>query len=584
MNSWTLRRLGVGAAGTLGAVAATAPAASARAPPVQRQERTSLNGGLSGLKADAIEDEDGWCLTDFNNELYLFNAYRADEIALAAQDLAAMFDAKEAVRAARPSAVVVEEVPSSHTPLSQEGSSVSSEGECADEVIQSTFLTARPGQAASSGGQGQMHELLRLTSKLLCSPGLQREVVKVMMEDEEVRELMLRQTQMRNLDAYLQAVGMPATLLLPPAPGCSPSPPSCPGVAEDDAPAGTPAADQDWLAKLLNAASACLDAAGSALQGAGRWLQGRFQGLANILASRMFGEGEQEVEEGEGEQAGLATQHPKGPKARGAPSPAAVGVMGTVLTLAVVLLCVLFKQRPVIRRVSRARVCRVVAALSEQADGVKTVVVRNTPGDMPFPWSEKDPYKLPVSIDRVQRILLGLGWEKPWVEQIVDRIMKNMLRTTEERTQAVITYLTSIGLRQDEVCNMASISVVLLGLNPETRIKPVVEYLQRRGMPDESIPDLVLKHPRIFEYRLESSDASSLCKGRARIQILVEGCARCELVAQETSTGAHVQVDVLPIGPNGSKVAAVNYFRDNATFLESPVSPVPPSPTPALLT
>ncbi|GFH22558.1 mitochondrial transcription termination factor, partial [Haematococcus lacustris] len=139
--------------------------------------------------------------------------------------------------------------------------------------------------------------------------------------------------------------------------------------------------------------------------------------------------------------------------------------------------------------------------------------------------------------------------------------MKNMLRTTEERTQAVITYLTSIGLRQDEVCNMASISVVLLGLNPETRIKPVVEYLQRRGMPDESIPDLVLKHPRIFEYRLESSDASSLCKGRARIQ-----------------------VDVLPIGPNGSKVAAVNYFRDNATFLESPVSPVPPSPTPALLT
>ncbi|GFH14004.1 mitochondrial transcription termination factor [Haematococcus lacustris] len=296
MNSWTLRRLGVGAAGTLGAVAATAPAASARAPPVQ---------------------------------LYLFNAYRADEIALAAQDLAAMFDAKEAVRAARPSAVVVEEVPSSHTPLSQEGSSVSSEGECADEVIQSTFLTARPGQAASSGGQGQMHELLRLTSKLLCSPGLQREVVKVMMEDEEVRELMLRQTQMRNLDAYLQA----------------------------------------------------------------------------------------------------------------------------------------------------------------------------------------------------------------------------------------ITYLTSIGLRQDEVCNMASISVVLLGLNPETRIKPVVEYLQRRGMPDESIPDLVLKHPRIFEYRLESSDASSLCKGRARIQ-----------------------VDVLPIGPNGSKVAAVNYFRDNATFLESPVSPVPPSPTPALLT
>ena len=39
----------------------------------------------------------------------------------------------------------------------------------------------------------------------------------------------------------------------------------------------------------------------------------------------------------------------------------------------------------------------------------KTIVVKNTPGDMPFPWSEKDPYKLPVSIDRVQKLLLSYG-------------------------------------------------------------------------------------------------------------------------------------------------------------------------------
>lgn len=37
------------------------------------------------------------------------------------------------------------------------------------------------------------------------------------------------------------------------------------------------------------------------------------------------------------------------------------------------------------------------------------------------------------------------------------------------------------------------------------------------------------------------------------------------------------QVDVLPIGPGGAKVAAVNYFRDVATFLEAPVSPVGPA-------
>lgn len=202
---------------------------------------------------------------------------------------------------------------------------------------------------------------------------------------------------------------------------------------------------------------------------------------------------------------------------------------------------------------SRILVCRPLAAMSQQSEGTKTIVVKNKPGDLPFPWSEKDPYRLPVSIERVQLLLLNNGWEKPWVEQIVDRIMKNMLRTTEERATGVIDFLQSIGLKQDEICNMASISVVLLGLNPETRLRPVVEYLKRRGMPDESIPDLLLKHPRIFEYKLESEDAPYLVKGRARIQ-----------------------VDVLPVGPDGAKVAGVNYFRDVAAFLESPVSPAGP--------
>lgn len=65
-----------------------------------------------------------------------------------------------------------------------------------------------------------------------------------------------------------------------------------------------------------------------------------------------------------------------------------------------------------------------------------------------------------------------------------------------------IDYLTSIGLKQDEICNMASISVVLLGLNPDTRLKPVVDYAKSRGVPDSSVADLVLRHPRIFEYKV----------------------------------------------------------------------------------
>eukprot|EP00199_Chlamydomonas_sp_CCMP681_P006440 CAMPEP_0119106548 /NCGR_PEP_ID=MMETSP1180-20130426/4640_1 /TAXON_ID=3052 ORGANISM="Chlamydomonas cf sp, Strain CCMP681" /NCGR_SAMPLE_ID=MMETSP1180 /ASSEMBLY_ACC=CAM_ASM_000741 /LENGTH=218 /DNA_ID=CAMNT_0007091911 /DNA_START=90 /DNA_END=746 /DNA_ORIENTATION=+ len=202
----------------------------------------------------------------------------------------------------------------------------------------------------------------------------------------------------------------------------------------------------------------------------------------------------------------------------------------------------------------RPTACRAMTQEAEVADGSKTVVVKNKTGDLPFPWSEKDPYRLPVSIERVQRMLMSKGWEKPWVEQIIDRIMKNMLRTTEERAMAVIQYLMSIGLKSDEVCNMASISVVLLGLNPETRMRPVVAYLERRGVPASAVPDLVLKHPRLFEYKAEMEEAVYLSKGRARIQ-----------------------VDVITL-PDGEKVVAVNYYRDVASFLESPVAPAPPLP------
>lgn len=68
---------------------------------------------------------------------------------------------------------------------------------------------------------------------------------------------------------------------------------------------------------------------------------------------------------------------------------------------------------------------------------------------------------------------------------------------------------------------MASISVVLLGLNPDTRLKPVVQYLEARGVPDASVPDLVLKHPRIFEYKV-SEDGKVLAKHAARIQVKFE--------------------------------------------------------------
>jgi hypothetical protein len=76
-----------------------------------------------------------------------------------------------------------------------------------------------------------------------------------------------------------------------------------------------------------------------------------------------------------------------------------------------------------------------------------------------------------------------------------------------------VDYLSSIGLKQDEICNMASISVVLLGLNPDTRLRPVVEYLKSRGVPEDSVADLVLRHPRIFEYKVRGCSRNTMLTG-----------------------------------------------------------------------
>jgi hypothetical protein len=235
------------------------------------------------------------------------------------------------------------------------------------------------------------------------------------------------------------------------------------------------------------------------------------------------------------------------------------------------------------------------AQQQQQQDGGKTVLVK-TSGDqpgaegMPFPWSEKDPYKLPVSIERVQRLLLGHGWDKPWVDQIVDRIMKGTLKTTEERASGVVDYLASVGLKQDEICNMASVSVVLLGLNPQTRLAPVVAYLQRRGVPASVVPELLLEHPRIFEYRVTDEGAAAVAKGAARIQVDVVSAAALQAAAAAAGAGgkrAAAAAAAVAAGLGGTvgeaPAIAVNYYREGASFLESPVSPAPPMPSSARL-
>lgn len=38
--------------------------------------------------------------------------------------------------------------------------------------------------------------------------------------------------------------------------------------------------------------------------------------------------------------------------------------------------------------------------------------MRTKDGELPFPYSERDPYKLPISIERVQKLLVSLGEQR----------------------------------------------------------------------------------------------------------------------------------------------------------------------------
>lgn len=67
------------------------------------------------------------------------------------------------------------------------------------------------------------------------------------------------------------------------------------------------------------------------------------------------------------------------------------------------------QQQGAARRPRRAALRVHAAATDTQSENTKVVIQKTAPGEMPFPWSEKDPYKLPVAIERVQKLLITKG-------------------------------------------------------------------------------------------------------------------------------------------------------------------------------
>lgn len=288
------------AAGPVAAAATGATTAQARAPPA----------ALPNVRSTIKPVEDEWVMTHVNGSQVLFQPFSVEEIDEGVEELGAL------IRPLFGSSVVINEV-------SPNGSDIT-DGTAADCVIEAADGGNNRGLYSMAGNQQelQLARLLHISNKMLRRPGLQREVVACMLEDPEVRDLML--TQCDDLDAYLIAAGIPAPaagLLMPATDGF------IPGMGTFAA-AGGGGSDEghDLIAMVVNAVSGLLEQrTGGALKFLGHWLRDRFA----FLAPRRPAE--------------------QGDEAEGVPGRTGQGadrVMESVMVLAIAVVCMLVVRKP----------------------------------------------------------------------------------------------------------------------------------------------------------------------------------------------------------------------------------------------
>jgi hypothetical protein len=147
----------------------------------------------------------------------------------------------------------------------------------------------------------------------------------------------------------------------------------------------------------------------------------------------------------------------------------------------------------------------------------------------------------------LRRSLLQKGWGRGWVDQITDQNGKQY-RTSCEHIEGVIKCLTSLGIPNDQICNMVAMVPAIFGLDPDKQIKPVVDYIQSRGVSGSALVRVLELHPKLLTY---SPDGKHLRRGKAL-----------------------AEVDV--IEQDGKKLANVIYWREGAVFQSAPIAPAKP--------
>lgn len=150
------------------------------------------------------------------------------------------------------------------------------------------------------------------------------------------------------------------------------------------------------------------------------------------------------------------------------------------------------------------------------------------------------------------RILLcvNAGWELAWIDGVTTEITKRTLKTSVEQCEAVIRYLTGLGLPTHVIENMVSISKPILGRSVD-QLEAVVSWVKRQGLGDAAALELLRAHPMLLTYD-PAPDSSYLQKGQARAAL---------------NFGKR----------NGLKVVGVVQWREGAAFKGPPVTPTPPA-------
>ncbi|EFJ51275.1 hypothetical protein VOLCADRAFT_103542 [Volvox carteri f. nagariensis] len=333
------------------AVAAAAAAAAANAAQGSVQARAPPQGARQAGAHPPVHskivdrDTEDWIMAELKDEVVLFQPFDGREVEEAASTVMTLW-AGRAPSTPRSGPIITE-------PGEDADGGSSSCGEYGDDLFANAVIEAAAAANADAVAQGrskdreQLESLMAITTRMLKRPGLQREVVMCMMEDSEVRDLMLRQCT--DLDRYLLAAGIHNPALLPPPPSESleignPEGDRSARAGATDTPtpkksASASSRGSPLISRLVGVVAGALERAGDVLASLGNWLR------RQVLAAF--------PQDDDGDEHAAAEAYEGGSGPRGQRT--ANQVLGGVMVLVVAVFCVAVIRRPLVLHALRRR-------------------------------------------------------------------------------------------------------------------------------------------------------------------------------------------------------------------------------------